>query len=295
MNLQVTTRVRFYQALTVLLRKACVAWLSDNAPRFGAALAFYTLFALAPVLIVAVFVAGSVFGTEAAQGEIVRQFQGLMGPHGAVAVETIFRNTDRPVVGAFAIAVGVLTIVLGASGAFIELQDALNTIWKVDSTANGYWLTALRQRLFSLGLVVACGFLLLTSLAVTAALSGAEYFTTKVFPIGALLFKSLNFVIAFGVITVLFALIFKVVPDTTVRWRDVWMGSAVSSVLFALGKVGIVLYVGHSVLATAYGGAASLVIFLIWIYYSVQILLFSAELTHVYACEHGSRANRPPA
>ena len=292
MELQATTRVSFSKALAVLLRRTCASWLADNAPRFGAAIAFYTLFALVPVLVVTVSVAGSVFGAKIAQGEIVRQFQGLMGKQGAAAVETIFQTADRPGDGILAITMGFLSIVLGASGAFIELQDALNTIWRVDSTKNGFWLATVKQRFFSLGLVVACGFLLLTSLVITAALSGAENFASKALPIGHLLFRSLNFVIAFGVITVLFALIFKLVPDTAVQWRDVWMGSAVTSVLFSLGKVGIGLYLGHSALASAYGGAASLVIFLIWIYYSAQILLFGAELTHVYACEHGSRTIR---
>ena len=283
------SRVSLLEAVTALLRQAGAAWLADNAPRFGAALAFYTLFSLAPVLIVAVSVAGFVFGAKAAQGEIVRQFQGLMGTQSATAIETIIQSTNRPALGAFAITLGLLAILVGASGAFNELQDALNTIWKVDSRTKSFWTVISRQRLFSLGLVVATGFLLLTSLLVTAALSAAERFVSNLLPISAILLESINFVFSFGVITILFALIFKFIPDTSIAWRDVLMGATVTSLLFAVGKVIIGFYLGHSALTSAYGAAASLVIFLIWIYYSAQILLFGAELTHVYALKYGSR------
>ena len=283
------SRVSLLEAVTALLRQAGAAWLADNAPRFGAALAFYTLFSLAPVLIVAVSVAGFVFGAKAAQGEIVRQFQGLMGTQSATAIETIIQSTNRPALGAFAITLGLLAILVGASGAFNELQDALNTIWKVDSRTKSFWTVISRQRLFSLGLVVATGFLLLTSLLVTAALSAPERFVSNLLPISAILLESINFVFSFGVITILFALILKFIPDTPISWRDVRMGAAVTSLLFTVGKVVIGFYLGHSALTSAYGAAASLVIFLIWIYYSAQILLFGAELTHIYALKYGSR------
>ena len=288
-NSQGKSRVSLLEAVTALLRQAGAAWLADNAPRLGAALAFYTLFSLAPVLIVAVSVAGFIFGEKAAQGEIVRQFQGLMGAQGATAIETIIQSSNRPTLGVFATLLGLLAILVGASGAFNELQDALNTIWKVDSRTKSFWTVISRQRLFSLGLVVATGFLLLTSLLVTAALSAAERFVSNLLPISAILLESINFVFSFGVITILFALIFKFIPDTSIAWRDVLMGATVTSLLFAVGKVIIGFYLGHSALTSAYGAAASLVIFLIWIYYSAQILLFGAELTHVYALKYGSR------
>jgi membrane protein len=283
------SRVSLLETLTVLLRHAAAAWLVDNAPRLGAALAFYTLFSLAPVLIVAVSVAGFVFGEKAAQGEIVRQFQGLMGTQGATAIETIIQSTNRPALGVFAITLGLLAILVGASGAFNELQDALNTIWKVDSRTKSFWTVTSRQRFFSLGLVIATGFLLLTSLVVTAALSAAERFVSNLLPISVILLESINFVFSFGMITILFALILKFIPDTPISWRDVRMGAAVTSLLFTVGKVVIGFYLGHSALTSAYGAAASLVIFLIWIYYSAQILLFGAELTHIYALKYGSR------
>jgi membrane protein len=274
---------------TALLRQAGAAWLADNAPRFGAALAFYTLFSLAPVLIIAVSVAGFVFGEKAAQGEIVRQFQGLMGPLGATAIQTIIQSTNQPELGVSATTLGLLAILVGASGAFNELQDALNTIWKVDSTTKSFWAVTIKQRFFSLGLVVATGFLLLTSLVVTAALSGAERFASNLLPLSGVLLESINFVFSFVMITILFALIFKFIPDATIAWRDVRMGAAVTSLLFTAGKAVIGFYLGHSALTSAYGAAASLVIFLVWVYYSAQILLFGAELTRAYALRYGSR------
>ncbi len=282
------SRVRLLQRLTVLLPQAGAAWLDDDAPTLGAALAFYTLFSLAPVLIVAVSIAGFAFGQKAAQGEIVRQFQGLMGIQGAGAIETILQSTNRPRLGILATALGLVAILVGASGAFNELQDALNIIWKVNSKKS-FWRVALRHRFFSLSLVVATGFLLLTSLVITASLAAAENFIDTLLPISIAILESMNFSFSFIVITLLFALIFKFIPDTTIPWRDVWMGAAVTSLLFTVGKIIIGFYLGHSALTSAYGAAASLVVFLIWIYYSAQILLFGAEITHIYALKYGSR------
>jgi membrane protein len=277
------------EALAGLFKQAGDAWMADNAPRLGAALAFYSLFSLAPVLIVAVSVAGFVFGEKLAQGEIIRQFHELMGAQGAAAIETIIQSTKRPTLGAFATVLGLLAMFVGASGAFNELQDALNTIWKVDRGTRSFWKVAGRQRFFSLGLVVATGFLLLTSLVVTAILSAAEEFVSNLARISTVLLESIHFVLSFAVITVLFALIFKFIPDTKISWIDVRMGAAITSLLFTLGRVVIGFYLGHSAFTSAYGAAASLVVFLIWIFYSAQILLFGAELTHVYAFRYGSR------
>ena len=283
------SRVRLLATLTALLRKAGAAWIADNAPRLGAALAFYTLFSLAPVLIIAVSVAGFMFGEKAAQGEIVRQFQGLIGTQGASAIEAILQVTNRPALGAFAATIAILAILIGASGAFNELQDALNTIWKVDSTKKSFWVVTIRQRFFSLGLVIATGFLLLTSLVVTAVLSAAARFASNLIPMPIILLECINFVFSFGMITILFAVILKFIPDTKIPWRDVRIGAAVTSLLFMIGKVVVGFYLGHSALTSAYGAAASLVIFLIWVFYSAQILLFGAELTYAYALRYGSR------
>ena len=290
-NPEAKSRVRFLHTLAAILRQAGDAWLDDNAPTLGAALAFYTLFSLAPVLIVAISIAGLAFGEKAAQGEIVRQFQGLMGTQGAGAIETILQSANRPRIGMLATALSIVAILVGASGAFNELQDALNIIWKVESTRS-LWRVALHHRFFSLGLVVVTGFILLTSLVITAALAAAERFIGSFLTISVVVLESMNFICSFVVITLLFALIFKFIPEARIPWRDVWMGAAVTSLLFTLGKVLIGFYLGHSALASAYGAAASLVIFLIWIYYSAQILLFGAEITHIYALKFGSRINQ---
>jgi membrane protein len=287
--LKLIQKLDLVKAMTSLLMQAGAAWFADNAPRFGAALAFYTLFSLAPVLIVTVSVAGAVFGNKAAQGEVIRQFQGLMGTQGATAIETILKSINRPALGTFATALGLFAILIGASGAFNELQDALNTIWRVDNKTDNFWMVTIRQRFLSLGLVLATGFVLLTSLVVNAALSAAESYINNVVPKSVIFLESINFVFSFCIITFLFALIFKFIPDTPIPWRDVWMGAAVASILFTVGKVIIGFYLSHSALTSAYGAAASLVIFLIWIYYSAQILLFGAELTHVYALKYGSQ------
>jgi membrane protein len=284
------TRVEFLRSFGVLLRRAGSAWLEDNAPRLGAALAFYTLFAIAPVLVIVVALAGFVFGAEAAQGQIVRQFQGLMGTQGASTVETVIQGIHNSAAGASTTAIALATLLVGASAVFNELQDALNTIWKVDSSPRGAWLTFIRQRLLSVGLVVAAGFLLLVSLVATASLAAAESFLNKITAISAIGLQSINFVLSFCVITFLFALIFKFIPDTAIRWRDVQMGAAVTAILFTGGKAAIGFYLAHSALTSAYGAAASLVVFLVWIYYSAQIMLFGAELTHVYTLTFGSRS-----
>jgi membrane protein len=289
LSVNLLQRLGLIKALAALLRRAGEAWIADNAPRLGAALAFYTLFSLAPVLIVTVSLAGVVFGDKAAQGEIVRQFQGLIGTQGAIAIETIIQSTNRPALGVFATTFGVLAIFIGASGAFNELQDALDMIWKVDNRTKSFWTVTIKQRLLSLGLVLATGFLLLTSLVVTAFLSATEKYISNLLPRSLVLLESINLVFSFCIITLLFALIFKFIPDTAIPFRDVWMGAAVTSILFTVGKVIIGFYLGHSALTSAYGAAASLVIFLIWIYYSAQILLFGAELTHVYALRYGSQ------
>jgi membrane protein len=283
-------RLGLIRALAALLQRAGEAWIADNAPRLGAALAFYTLFSLAPVLIVTVSLAGVVFGDKAAQGEIVRQFQGLIGTQGAIAIETIIQSTNRPAPGVFATTFGVLAIFIGASGAFNELQDALDMIWKVDNRTQSFWTVMIKQRLLSFGLVLATGFLLLTSLVVTAFLSATGKYISNLFPKSLVFLESINLVFSFCIITLLFALIFKFIPDTAIPFRDVWMGAAVTSILFTVGKVIIGFYLGHSALTSAYGATASLVIFLIWIYYSAQILLFGAELTHVYALRYGSQS-----
>jgi membrane protein len=290
-TLQETNSQRtFFQILADIFQQAGAAWIDDNAPRLGASLAFYTLFSLAPLLIVIVSIAGFVFGQQDAQVALAHQSQALIGTQGAAAIQTVIEGTSsRPALGWLATTIGLLTIFVGASGAFNELQDALNIIWKVDTSTKSFWTFTVLQRLASFLLVVATGFLLLVFLLVSAGLSAAESRLSLVLPASAFQLESINFVVSFFMISLLFALIFKFIPDTTIEWRDVWPAAALTALLFTLGKIAIGFYLGHSALVSVYGAAASLAVFLIWVYYSAQILLFGAELTHAYARNWGSR------
>jgi membrane protein len=272
-----------------LLKEACCAWAADNAQSLGAALAFYTIFSLAPVLIVATAVAGAVFGREAAEGEVLRQIQAWVGPTGAAAIQTVIQNADRPALGTIAGIIGLGTLLLGASGAFTALQEALNKIWRIEPRSEGFVTSMMRKRFLSFGLVLGTGCLLLVSLALSAALAVAGKFMGDLLPAPAFFFESVNSLLSFGVTTLLFAMLFKLLPDTKIAWSDVWIGAAATSLLFTTGKMLIGLYLGRSTMASAYGAAASLVIVLVWVYYSAQILLLGAEFTHIYAEKHGSR------
>ena len=273
----------------LLFKEAGSAWFADNAPSLGAALAYYTIFSLAPVLIVVIAVAGLAFGREAAEREILRQIQALVGPAGAATIQTIIQRADQPALGIIASTLGPATVLVGASGAFLQLQDTLNQIWKVKPKSESFWLCELRKRSLSFGLVLGTGFLLLVSLAVSAGLAMVGTFMGHLLPIPAFLLESVNFLLSFAVITLLFAMIFKVLPDTEVAWGDVWIGAGVTALLFTIGKMLIGLYLGKSSVASTYGAAGSLVVVLVWVYYSAQILLLGAEFMHVYAKQHGSR------
>jgi membrane protein len=281
------------KSFLLLLRQAGEKWIADNAPRLGAALAYYTLFSLAPVLIVTVSVAGLVFGEKNAQFELVRKLEIVMGPQVGHAIETMLQGTDRPAVNFGSAIFGLIAILLGASGAFNEIQDALNTIWKLEYRNESFWATSIKQRILSLGLLLATVILVLFTLIMIASLSAAETYMSRAFPDAALVLKSINLILSFFIITVIFALIFKFIPDTRIPWRDVWMGAAVASILSTIGRVMIGIYLAHSNLASTYGAGAFLVIFLVWIYYTAQIMLFGAELTHVYSLRFGSKKDQP--
>lgn len=273
-----------------LIKESCSAWVEDDAPSLGAALAFYTIFSLAPVLMVAMAVAGLVFGHQAAEGEILLQLQVLVGETGARVGQTFIQGADRPVLGVVASTIAIGTILVGASGAFVEFQAALDKIWRVKRRSESFIFGVVRKRFLSFGLVLGTGFLLLASLVLSAALGAVGKFMGTLLPGPVFLLELVNSLFSFGVIMLLLATIFKFVPDTEIAWRDVWIGAAVASLLLTIGKVLIGFYLGRSTLASAYGAAGSLVIVLIWIYYSAQILLFGAEVTHVYANKYGSRA-----
>ncbi len=273
-----------------LIKEACSAWVADNAPSRGAALAFYTVLSLAPVLIIAIALAGLAFGREAAQGEILWQFQTFVGHTGAAAIQTLIQSAARPGLGTIAGAIGLGTALVGASAAFVELQDALNKIWKVKPSSEKIWVSAIRQRFLSFCLVLGTGFLLSVSLALSASLTAVGRFMGHLLPVPASLLEAGHFLVSSGIITLLFAIIFKALPDTEITWADVWLGAAVTSLLFTIVKMLIGLYLGMSALASAYGAASSLAVLLVWVYYSAQIILLGAEFTHIYANKHGSRA-----
>src|SRR5271157_4921599 len=296
MNLDLMRPSRIFGNLKtayVLFKEACSAWVEDNAPSMGAALAFYTVFSLAPVLIVAITAAGLAFGQKAAEGEFSRQLQGLVGETGARAIQALIQSANRPTLGVIASAMGIGILLVGASGAFVELQDALNKIWRAQRRSESIWLGVIRERFLSFGLVLGLGFLLLVSLVVSAALGAVGTFIAPLLPWPVFLLEAVNFFLSLGVIAVLLALIFKYLPDTDIAWSDVWIGAGVASLLLTTGKALIGLYLARSTVASAYRAAASLVIILTWVYYSAQIFLLGAEITHVNSHQHGSQMQVP--
>jgi membrane protein len=276
-----------------LIKNTVLGFIADGALSQGAAIAYYTIFSLAPVLVIVIAVAGLAFGYEAAQGAIVGQLGGLMGQQSAEALQAMIKSASNRESGILATSVGIGTLIVTASGVFGQMQTALNTIWK--AKMRGSALSGLiRARIVGLGLVITLGFLLLVSLVISAALSAMGEYMNGLFPGAPILLEILNFLISLGLISVLFAVIYKFLPDTQVAWRDVVVGAFTTAVLFAVGKSGIGLYLGRSHLASSYGGASSLIIVLLWIYYSAQIFLLGAEFTRAYAETHGSRSPQMP-
>jgi len=266
------------------------AWWDDDAIRLGASLAYYTLFALAPILLVATAVAGLVFGAEAARGQIVGQLDQLVGPDGARAVQSLLEGASHRRAGMLATVLGGITFVVAATGAFLELQAALNTIWRVKPAARANVRGFVVDRLRSFGLVVAIGFLLMVSLAVTASLAAFNAWLAPRSPGIPLAWSGVNVLASVVVTTGLFALLYRFLPDLPLRWRDVTTGAFVTAVLFTIGQQLIGLYLGQSSVSSSYGAAGSVMILLLWVYYSCQILLFGAEFTRVYALRHGANA-----
>jgi membrane protein len=273
-----------------VLKAAFSGWWNDNVPRMGAALAYYTLFSLAPVLIVAIAIAGLAFGPEAVRGEIVGQIEGLVGRGGALAVQAMLEGAARPSSSVPATVIGIITFFLGATGAFLELQTDLDAIWRVKPKSRGSFLRDLvMQRLISFGLVLGFAFLLLTSLVVSAALAAVHTYMGNAFPGVAVLWEALNVIVSLVVITLLFAMIYKVLPDVKLAWSDVWVGALVTAGLFTIGKFLIGLYLGTSAFASSYGAAGSVIVVLLWVYYSSQIILLGAEFTRAYVEQFGPR------
>jgi membrane protein len=273
-----------------LLRDTFSGFIDDEALSWGASIAYYTLFSIAPVLLVVVAIAGLVFGREAAEGAIVDQFSGLMGHQTAVALQGLIESAARPREGALATIIGLVVLFIAVSGVFGEVQSAMNAIWKAAPSPQSTVTRLLRARLVSMGLVVTAGFLLMVSLAASAALSGFSTYLSIVFPALQAVLNVVDVVLSALLIGGLFAAMFKVLPDTDIAWRDVAVGALASTILFEGGKYAIAFYVGQTNVASSYGAAGALIVLLVWIYYSAQIFLLGAEFSRAYAKRYGSHA-----
>jgi membrane protein len=275
-------------AVWELLKETGAAWDEDNVARLAASLAYYTLLSIAPLIVLAVATAGLVFGQDAARQHIAGELVGVVGSGAGDAVQSIAQNAKAPGAGVVSVAVGLVVLLFGASGVFGELQSALNTVWGVaPKPGRGIW-GIIKDRFFSFTLVIGVAFLLLVSLILSAALSWLGAFFERVLPGGGPVWQVINFVISLAVIAALFALMFKKLPDAQTRWRDVWVGAAVTAGLFTLGKFLLGLYLGSAGVSSAYGAAGSIVALVVWVFYSSQVLLTGAEFTEVYARHFGS-------
>ncbi len=272
-----------------LLKQTVSEWMEDKVPQLGAALAFYTALSIAPLLVISLGVAASVFGDEAARGEIQQQMQSLVGDEGAKAIEGMIANANKPTEGVVATSLSIVILLVGASGVFGQLQQSLNTIWEVQSKPGRGIMGAIRDRFLSFAMVFGIAFLLLVSLLLSAGLASLALVFDRLPESLYWLSEALHFGISFGIITLLFAMMFKFLPDVKIAWRDVWLGALITAALFTIGKFAIGLYLGHSSMASSYGVAGSFVVLLVWVYYSAQIVFFGAELTQVYANRYGSR------
>jgi membrane protein len=272
-----------------VLKETAVEWSEKDAPRLAASLSYYTLLSTAPLVMLCIAVAGLVFGNDAARGQIAEQIGSVVGAQAASAIQNIARSAHQSNAGPISGVIGVVVLLVGASGVFGELQSSLNHIWEVKPKPGRGFKGFLRDRFLSFTMVLGVAFLLLVSLIVSATLAALGRFLAGALPGGEAVWQMLNFVISVAVITVLFALIFKVVPDAEIRWRDVWVGAAVTSVLFTIGKMLLGLYLGKSSVASSYGAAGSIVALVVWVYYASQILFMGAEFTQVYTRHFGAR------
>jgi membrane protein len=278
-----------------LVKQAGAAWIDDYAPSMGAALAYYTVFSLAPLLLIVISIAGLIFGAEAARGEIFGQLNDLMGAQAAGAIQGLLAGLSKPAQGLAGAAIGVVVLGIGATTVFGELQDALDRIWRAPARARGGLWTLLRARLLSFGMILGIAFLLMVSLVVGAGVAALGRWWGGFFGGWEALLQVINALVGFALSTLVFAMIYKLMPRVKVRWHDVWIGAAVTSALFTLGKFLIGLYIGKSGIASGFGAAGSIAIVFVWVYYSAQIFLMGAEFTWVYARTFGSMRNLPLA
>jgi membrane protein len=279
--------------LRLLIDKSVNAWVDDYAPSMGAAIAYYTLFSIAPLLILLIALAGYVFGEDAAQGEIALQLQGRIGQQGAEVVQSLIKSVSKPAQGAIASVVSILTLLIGASSVFGELQSALNRIWRVPDPANRSGLfNFVRGRLLSFAMVLGLGLLLLLSLAFSTFLASVGRLSNRWISDWQSVLQAANFVVSFAINAVIFAMIYKLMPRARIAWRDVAIGATVTALLLEISKLLIGVYLGRTTVTSGFGAAGSLVLFLMWVYLSAQIFLLGAEFTWVYSHQRGSRSER---
>ncbi len=270
------------QGWVSLCEKAVYKWLDDRAPTMGAAIAYYTVFSLAPILVMVIAVAGLAFGQKAAEGALFGELADVIGPESAAAVQAMLRSASGTGSGIFATAVGIGALIIAATAVLGELQSALNVIWRAQASRGGLW-HLLKSRLLSLAVILVIGFLLLVSLVISTALTAFSHYLDWLLPGLATILEIAHLVLSFALTTVLFAMIFKILPDNPVEWEEVWLGAVIAALLFTIGKHLISLYIGSSNMASTYGAAGALIIVLVWVYYSVQILLLGAEFAKVYS------------
>ena len=275
-----------------LLKDSALAWNADGAASMGAAIAYYTIFSIAPLLIITMAIAGLFFGADAAQGQIYAQARSLLGPDGAAALEGLVQSASRPTEGFAATMVGLLFMIFGATGVFAELQGAMDRIWQtpVPEKQSGVWYL-LRRRIFTFGMLLAVAFLLLVSLTVSTLISTIQTLWSPQSPVLEMVWQVINFAVSFIIITGLFALIFKLLPRVKVAWGDVLFGAVFTALLFNVGKFLIALYIGKSGVVSGFGAAGTVIAMVLWVYYSAQIFLLGAEFTWLYAERYGSRKN----
>ena len=277
-----------------LIKDAVNGWSEHHASRIGAALAFYTVFSLGPILLLAVVVAGFFFGQGTARGEIYQQVSNLIGPQAAAQVQMVLMHAHRPAAGVIATAISLVTLLLSADTALVELKSGLDEIWSVPTESRHWYWAYLRTRLLSVALIFALGLLLLVSLLFSAALGALEALSRGIIVVSVILHWT-NGLISFGLAALLFATVYKVLPSLRLAWKDVAVGALITAVLFIAGKYAIGLYLGSSTVASTYGAAGSVIVVLLWVYYSAQVFLFGAELTRGYACRFGSRKGMGPS
>lgn len=278
-----------------LAKQTFSKWSEHKAPRLGAAVAFYSLLSFAPLLILIGAIAALVFDHDTAQNALIDQSRQMIGDRGADSVKSLLANAQKPSSGIFASIVAFITLLFGASGVFSELRDALNTIWDAQPKDDSGWRSMLKQKLFSFGMVLSVGFLLLVSLILSAGLAVIGKFFAQLVPTPVPVLEAANFVVSFAVITVLFALLFKFVPARSISWRDVRVGAILTALLFTIGKFLLGLYLAKAGVGSAYGAAGSLVAVIVWVYYSAQIFFFGAEFTRVFADAHAQPKTAAPA